>query len=48
MVQWWVTLIGLFLLLLMGLGVFFYAVRAGVDPEDAHVIDPLPEEKNKK
>ncbi|WP_456276783.1 hypothetical protein [Bacillus sp. AK128] len=48
MVQLWLTLIGLFVMLLLGIGVFLYVIRIGVHSEDAETIDPLPKDVDDK
>jgi hypothetical protein len=48
MLQLWLTLIALFVMLLLGIGVFMYTVHIGVNSEDAETIDPLPEDVDKK
>jgi hypothetical protein len=48
MIQLWLTLAGLFLILLLGIGVFLYSIRISVNPDDASTIDPLPTNNNEK
>jgi hypothetical protein len=48
MVVMWLTLGVLFLLLMLGLITFVYSVRLGVNPDDAHKIDPIPKENKDK
>ncbi|WP_246943014.1 hypothetical protein [Bacillus pinisoli] len=47
MVQLWLTLTVLFVMLLLGLAVFYYSIRISVDPKDAVAIDPLPKGSDK-